>query len=205
MRAMLWRHAEVPLLRVLPASPLRADAAIAVGWLYREEHLLWAERLGQIIYALAQAQPDLTDVVLDLPPGLYGFAQAALALLVALCAKDVPRELPRFVDLGIALQVNPLLVTTPDHNALVVSLEEFLRLRPQLPALKLLANRAASRREIVESLGRRFGATLKILDLNQEILVLEEHPALGRLFRREGALPAQTIKLMDPLLRRGAR
>ena len=158
--ALLWQHETQPGMRVLPVSSLRRDVTVALGWLYREEHFRWARRFAWILYALAIQIEHLSDVVIDLPPGLFGFSQATLSILAVLSGSvATPRGFPPFSELGSRIEVNPFLVTTPDGNALVVSVEEYLRLRPQLGNLELVVNRAYDGvRTAVDELEARFGA-----------------------------------------------
>ncbi len=201
--ALLWRHDEIPSLRVLPASPLRADVAVAVGWLYREEHFVWATRLCQLLFSLVEQQTDLSDVVFDLPPGLFGFAQAALTMMALLGGEGpLPETLPRFVEAGVQIRLNPFLVTTPDRNALVVSVEEYLRLAPHLPALELLVNRSyEGLYGVLRDLEQRFGLALKALDLAKSIRVVGEDVDLGRIFRSGGVGMVTPMTLLDHVLR----
>lgn len=67
--SVLWQHADEPRLRVLPSSSLRKDVLVALGWIYREEHLRFGYRMGHILYALLKQIEGLDDIVIDLPPG----------------------------------------------------------------------------------------------------------------------------------------
>lgn len=200
--ALLWRHSEIPSLQIIPASPLRTDVSVAVGWLYNQEHFLFAERLGQILFALRQNQPDLSDVVLDLPPGTFGFTHAVLSMIALLASgKDVP-GVPRLSESGAEVAANVFLVTTQERNALTVSMEEFLRLRPHLPGLQLLVNRAyEGHAAILRSLERRFGPAFQAMGLADEIRLVEENPGLARLFRSGAIYACKTMAFLDSTLR----
>ena len=96
-------------------------------------------------------------------------------------------------------------MTTPDGNALVVSVEEYLRLRPQLGNLELVVNRAYDGvRTAVDELEARFGAQASALELARSWRSVEESQPIGRLFRRgsmevcgpQDAL-ARTLRLSD--------
>lgn len=201
--AMFWRHSEHVGLLVLPSSPLRYDVAVAVGWLYRKEQHEWMRRLSWVLYTLAEQLPAATDVVIDLPPGLFGFGHAVLLLLALLSdPAPLPEGYPSFAEIGVNIKANPFLVTTPDRNALVVSLEHYLRLRPQLASLELLVNRAyEGMSAVLDELKARFGPHLTALEISSNLRSVDENQTLNRLFRRGGLDPAAAMDSLARTLR----
>ena len=81
VHALLWRHETDDGVWYLPSSPLQIDAeeaathALGVDGEYR-----WIRRLTWVIDGLLDQRPDITDIILDLPPGTWGFAHEVLVL-----------------------------------------------------------------------------------------------------------------------------
>jgi len=78
---LLWRHEKDDGVAYLPSSPLRADVEIALGWLYRARQFTWIRRMTWLLEGMREQMSDLTDVVIDLPPGMFGFSHEVLALM----------------------------------------------------------------------------------------------------------------------------
>lgn len=202
MGAVLWRSSVHSELQVLPASSIRHDVNVALGWLYQEERLPWSCRLAWIIQAMVEQMPDLTDIVFDLPPGLFGFAHAILSLLVRVTdPKPMPPDFPSHSNYDVVYSINPFMVTTPDRSALLASVEEYIRLKPQIAQLGFLVNRTQEgikklRKEVVD----RFGEHVSAIGVEQEFRSIDEAPLiLGRLF--QGGILPEPVPLLDNTLR----
>ncbi len=90
VEALFWRHeVESALwqnnLRYLPSSAAPADAEQVAGWLHttlsEEPDPRWAGKLSDLLEALMTAADPPQVIVLDLPPGLFGFSRQVLTLL----------------------------------------------------------------------------------------------------------------------------
>jgi len=179
--AMLWRQGDESQGWLLPSSPSPNDVAVALGWLFQDGQADWQRRTAWILDALAEQLPDLTDVVLDLPPGLFGFVHAVLRLLAALrTGGPLPEGCPDLAGSGRAWETRPFLLMTPDRNAWASALRAFRRLRSTLPTLVPVVNRLSGGRVLLQGAVRsEFGAT----GIEERLRFLAESPDdLGRLF-----------------------
>lgn len=206
MSSVLWKSLVHPELQIIPASSIRYDVNVALGWLYQEERVRWSVRLAWILMSMAQQMPDLTDVIFDLPPGLFGFAQAVLSLFVRLsdpAAAKPSFPIPR--EHGISYEVNSFLVTTPDRSALLASVEEFLRLKPQIMNLGFLINRTQEGiKKVRKEISERFGQQVTALGIEQELRGIDDAPlVLGRLFQGGTIEEPEFIELLGRTLRLG--
>ncbi len=181
VEALLWRH-EDPDDKVwyLPSSPFQVDVAIALGWLYREQPFTWLARLMWLLDGMSEQMTTLSDVVIDLPPGLFGFAHEALVLLSSLeFSTPFPSGFPIWNQGGVTWEGKPLLVSTSDRNDLILALEYMVGHRDKLPHLDIVLNRYASSREseLREVIREHFDETLGV----------------------EGLLPTKRIDELGPL------
>ena len=149
VEALLWRH-EDPSDKAwyLPSSPFQEDVAIALGWLYREQPFTWLKRMMWLLDGMSAQMPALSDVVLDLPPGLFGFAHEALVLLSSLENHEpFPSGFPTWSQGEVTWKGKPSLITTPDRNDIFLALEYVLGHLDKLKHLKIILNRNTSSRE----------------------------------------------------------
>jgi hypothetical protein len=189
VEALWWKHEQDDGLRVLPSSPLTQDIAIALGWL-REEPFEWLQRFMWLLQGMREQLPALSDVVIDLPPGLFGFAHETLALLSNLkLGKPFPSGFP---DLRAEeWRGQPFIVTTEDRNDFILALEYYVAHKAKLPHLKIVLNRATEGRSAWFSgeLVRHFGSGLRLeaipLIRVDELKPLRELFVSGRLHMNE--------------------
>lgn len=183
--AMLWRHEKPDGVWYLPSSPLRTDAARAAVWTVGSAgDFRWVRRLTWLIDGLLAQRPDVTDIVLDLPPGTWGFAHEVM-VLVGTLARDqpLPKGYPRWAT-SREWRVNPFIVTSRDRNDRVSAMEYVLDTLTLIPNLVPLCNRA---HEDAQGLMHQVRADLphEIQDLKLETklrFVPELRKSLGRTF-----------------------
>jgi hypothetical protein len=143
VEALFWRHVDDDGVRYLPSSPARRDIGVALGWLYDEEEFGWIQRMTWLFDGMLDQSPALTDIVVDLPPGLFGFAHQMLAL-----SSNVARGVPFPSGYPpwegkVVWRANAMLVTTPDRADLFASVEYATRFREELGHLRLLLNKSS--------------------------------------------------------------
>lgn len=184
MAALAWRL-EGGKASYYPSSSLEADIAQALSWIALPENAVrWAARMEQLLYAACQQEPELTDIVVDLPPGLYGFGYFALHLAGALLGRwelAAPHAPHDWLGLGVRWQINPFLITTDDRNGLLATVEGYIAMRRRLPELAVVINR--NERGVREALGEieRYHPYLPMEGSTRA--VAEHRESLGRLFR----------------------
>jgi hypothetical protein len=203
----LWMHETVDNVWYMPSSPLRHDVAIALGWLHFEAQHAWIRRMTWLIEELREQIAGLSDVVLDLPPGLFGFAHEVLTLLSYLDQeKDLPEGYPPSWNTKNGRWLaKPFLVTTPDRNDLAVAVRYFLTRRKDLSSLVLLINR---KREPIESIMEDVGDRFNVVVSPDMFKSVDDLPtSLGLVFTREGDLPmtsnVETLRHAFGLLGKG--
>jgi hypothetical protein len=192
VEALFWKHEEDDGIKYFPSSPLPQDIGIALGWLYHEEAFAWLQRLTWLLDGMGEQMSALSDVVIDLPPGLFGFTHEVLALLSNLeLGTPLPSGFPDWTRGDVRWRGNPMLVTTPDRNDIVLALEYYLGRRTELPNLRLLLNRYAEGRwqQIREAVRDHFGGALTPSDVDSILDALQtthadELAPLGEIFAR---------------------
>lgn len=182
LESLLWRHKNPgDPVRYLPSSSLPQDVRQAVAWLNGHDLLRWRQRVAWLLFGALEQLPWLTDVILDLPPGLYGFGQEVLGLMAHL-SQGVPftEGFPVFPPADVAFRVAPFLVMTSDRNDLTVALESFVRLASDLPELVPVVNRLT---EGMEALRSRVRAQFPALGLAERLRPIGHlGESLGRVF-----------------------
>src|SRR5690606_8223319 len=131
----------------------------------------WLIRFAWLIDALCKQVPTLTDVVIDLPPGLYGFTRDTLTLM-SLVSRGLPLPdgAPDWPSDGLSFQVRPRLVMTEDMNDLLVALEYFAANYPKLPELVPLVNRErVGLRTTMDRVKKRFETRLGPLQVQTHL------------------------------------
>jgi hypothetical protein len=190
---LLWEHENKDGVLYLPSSPLRRDIAIAMTWLHqqakRSNPYPWIRRMTWLLDGMSQQMPDLTDIVLDLPPTLVGFSYEVLALFSYLMRGEaLPPGFPAWQQTTIRWLARPILVTTPDRNDLYSAMDYILDHRTKLPDLVPLVNRRTLGMETLkEWLDRRYGAATGAAGM-LERSVGELQRTLGSMFREHGDL-----------------
>jgi hypothetical protein len=184
--AMCWRHQSDPGVRYLPSSSIDRDIVSSLDWLYRDEvHHggAWLQRFAWILYTFLEQMPELEDLVLDMPPGVFGFTREVLSFLAHLSTGSVlPARFPGLPDQA-EWQIHPYLVTSEDRQDLFLAMETYATILSKLPSVVPLLNRLKSPIEKTkEALDQRFRGAL-IKDIGHRMRSVSEHRAtLGRLF-----------------------
>lgn len=182
--ALLWRHQEDDGVWYLPSSPLLGDAMLAAPYgVNANGEYRFIRRLTWVLDGLLSDRPRLTDVVLDLPPGTWGFSHEVLMLLGQIAGRvPLPEGYP--VWSGIEWLLNPFIVTSRDRNDRLVAIDYFMEARRRLPRLIPLCNRlSVAPRALRDEIKDDLPAPLKGLGIEELVrLVPELSASAGRVF-----------------------
>lgn len=182
--SLLWKHEKDDGVLYVPSSALDRDVGIALGWLYYEEREAWIRRMAWLIEGMRKQIAGLTDVVIDLPTGFYGFTDEMLLLLSYLGAsKDLPEGYPQSWNTPEGRwRVRPFVVMSPDRGDLAAGCSYCLRRREEFSALVPLINRStdigASTSDACEILGAELAS--------DEFARVVEMGGLRPMFARDG-------------------
>lgn len=203
--AALWSAPQPDGVLYLPSSALDDDVNEALHWLHGPQRFEWVQRFTWLLDGLLCAVPAITDFIVDLPPGVWGFTHELMVLISTLSAsKPLPAQYPDWS--ALRWHVNPFLVLTSDRNGLLPSLEYFARTLLHVPSLRPLLNRRTEAAELVRARARRLlGPPLNDLGMEQHLVFIDEDPEqLGQLFRmaaEAAAGPAPDWSRFDTALR----
>jgi NUBPL iron-transfer P-loop NTPase len=193
--ALFWRHAIDDGVWYLPSSALRHDMAESVRWLSREA-FDWMGAMMSLLDRASYQWPEMTDVVIDVPPGLFGFGQEMLALASMLMRGGLPEGYPDWKNGPIVWDARAFLVTTPDRNDVLPAYEYMAQNVTKLLNVRLLMNKSTTPPPSPEGvIGPMLGAQIDAKRIVQIPLL----PAtLGRIFV-DGALRTDddVERLMD--------
>lgn len=181
--AMLWRGSVDDGVRYLPSSPVRDDALRIAPYLSgNEPHFAWLRRFAWILEELVTPAEDVTDVVVDLPPGTWSLTHETLVLASKIEA-PLPKGYPQWHD-RLRWRVVPKLVTTPDRNDRLLAMEYWLETRDKIRPLRVLMNRLfESEAKARAAIRADVPPVLRALDLEAQVSFVPYHQAsLGRLF-----------------------
>jgi hypothetical protein len=168
--AIAWSHDETPSIRWYPSSPSPADTQRAARALLGGQSFV--QRLGEVVRQIAGSLGPDGVVLVDLPPGMFGFPTAFARLL-----SEPSDVLHRMV---------PVLVTTDDRNDLYRSTEEAVPLRLSFPETRWLLNRNQRAVEDVRADIRRFlGEQWGSSRIEYELKELGWSSELSRLFKED--------------------
>jgi hypothetical protein len=190
---LLWKHEKEDGVGYLPSSPMRQDVATALTWLFdqanRTNPYPWIRRMSWLFHGMRGQMPELTDIVVDLPPGLVGFPHEMLMLLGALDRREkLPIGYPEW-EPGEWL-ARPFLLTTGDRNDIFAAVDHWLQHREHLSSLRLVINKRTEDMEVIhEALLGRYGEESPASD--PELLkydLAEKRDTLGKIFGPGGDL-----------------
>lgn len=190
---LLWKHEQGDGVGYLPSSPMRRDVAVALTWLFdqanRTNPYPWVRRMSWLFHGMRSQMKTLTDIVVDLPPGLVGFPHEMLMLLGALDREEkLPIGYPEW-NPGEWIS-RPFLVTTGDRNDIFAAVDHALAQRDHLSSLRLVVNkRTEDIDEIRDALRERYGETSPASDPEMTAYdITEKRESLGKIFSPRGDL-----------------
>ena len=207
--AGLWRHPGAhDGLEYLPSSPCKYDVATSLGWLQFEHDpdlkFRWMRLLFWILYVLVDLRKNLTDIVIDLPPGILAFTHEVLVALSLIDLEKKPIDgYPRWSDLGVTLKANPFLVLSPDRNDLLPGLEYWGETKSKVPSLRPLINRATEAKEdifarILDALGDGVSPSY----FEDATSMVDDLPmTLGKVFRQGAFQMTPDVQALMDILR----
>lgn len=203
MDALFWRHMTQDQVLYLPSSSILEDVRGSLGWFY-EEPFAWAGILARILHALARQVETLTDVVVDLPPGTWGFAHQMLNIVSMLHFQD-ERPLPEeyaFLQDDLARWIpNPFIVASRDPNDFVPALQYVVQHRQLVPTLTPVLNRLDKGMAAVKSkIAERLPNVLEHIELEKILKDVQHIDVLAQLFWSGNVnldkIPANVIKTL---------
>lgn len=191
--AVAWQHPDQPAIRWYPSSPRLSDSTRAARRLLVDQDVAGlTQRIAELSLGIAASLGPRPVLLIDLPPGLYG-----LPKLVS----------DAFATSDAVTSFVPVLVTTPDRNDLLRSIDVFLELSRTLYEMRWLLNRnlrAASdvREEVRAALPTQWRAS-RVEDQLEAVGWSGE--GLGQLFQQDRlVLPSSTTSRVVDLLTRVA-
>lgn len=186
--SLFWIHEDDDGVLYLPSSSLPEDGMLALGWLYQQvEHDRLVCRLCWLLDEVIQRRPDITDIILDLSPGIQGVTRLMIDVMRHLYHDiALPSGYPNWRD-RVKFRVNPVLVLTADRNDWLPAIEFYMRYgAPLLPRLNRISSTADEKEildDICEELGN-LGNTVR-----KSLRSVPYRSELAQLFRkREGSL-----------------
>lgn len=200
-----WRLAGLDRTRFFPSSPVSLDIDRAAQWSTEPGRWHLAQDLWNFIVAAASERPDLTDVIVDLPPGFYLTSHAVLTLLAELeRGKDLPAGFaPR--PPATTIRTRPHIICTSDMNDLTLAIEGFVERRPQLRTLDVVLNRttmapAALSKRVADVFRPEVGDPYRVWDLVRSQIIPEDPNMLGFFDREARATSAGTDAVIARVL-----
>lgn len=172
----LWKDPSGSAVGYLPSSSAHGDVVRAVHDLVQMPDDDWRSALIATVVEIVESNPDVTDIVFDLPPGTWGFAHNCLLALRALAMTGHH---------GVTWLTNAILVLSPDSTALVPGLEYLLKNQDHMsPRLLPVVNRATEPEAAIRRRARACLASAQAkLEPERLLVLVDEMPALSRLFK----------------------
>lgn len=181
--SLLWRPEGDEDLRYLPSSALRDDVVESLGWFSRDPYD-WMGAMTVTLHRLTIQRPDVSDIVVDLPPGLFGFGAEMLRLARDIQRREMPEGYPDWTSGEILWSARIYVVTTPDLNDLLPVYENVAMARTFALAQVLVNKSTAPLPRPAEVVGETLGMLIDERHIHQVPLLM---PTLGRIFV-DGAL-----------------
>lgn len=202
VEAFCWQHEREDGVLYLPSSSIRREIIQSLEWFYGDP-FSWAKRLTWKLDDFAHQMPALTDVVIDLPPGVWGFAHEALTVLSALMrSRPLPDGFPEWQQGSVRWKANPVLVLTGDMNDLLPAMEYVGEHIASLPTLQPVVNRATEGIEVIRARAKELlGPIISGMRLEQKLVSVAESRGLARLFKDGDVSVDQAAQDLDALLR----
>jgi hypothetical protein len=138
--ALFWRHETDDGVWYLPSSALVQDLVESIGW-YSLEVFDFMGAMTVLLETVSLQWPELTDVVIDVPPGLFGFGAEMMAMASMLMRGGLPEGYPDFKTGPAVWDARAFLVTTPDNNDVLPVYEYMAQNITKLLDAKILLNK----------------------------------------------------------------
>jgi hypothetical protein len=194
--SLLWRHEADADVWYLPSSALRDDVVESLGWFARDPYD-WMGAMTVVLHRLSMQRPEVSDVVVDLPPGLFGFGAEMLWLTSAIQRRQMPEGYPDWTSGEVIWNARIYVVTTPDENDLLPVYENVALQRRTFGSAHVLVNKSvAPLPKPAEIVGETLGILIDERRIQRVPLLM---PTLGTLFV-EGALRVDdNVRRLAPL------
>lgn len=176
---LLWRHEEDDGVAYLPSSPLHEDIVESLEWFSLDTYD-WMGAMTVLLHRLSFQWPEMSDVVIDVPPGLFGFGAEILELASSLQRNELPEGYPDWKTGPVVWTPRVYLVTTPDENDLLPVYENVAQIPRTFGNAHILVNKSTTvLRSPQEVVGPMLGLQLDEKRIHQ----IQMLPAtLGRIF-----------------------
>ncbi len=170
--AYVWRRGPDDPVAWFPSSPCLHDVAVCSAWTGRRD----LDRLGERLQELMEEATEtlgLDTVLLDLPPGIAGFAELFLRRF----------RVPRGPFAGIV----PVFVTTPDRHDLYTATDFFSKAVLSYPSMRFVLNRSRQPLdELRAEVRRTLGSLLGPSRAEDRLRAVAFHPdTLGQAFTQD--------------------
>jgi len=185
MDAMIWRHEQPDGVLYLPSSSTHDDMTQSLEWFFGQP-FDFSRAFAVTLDAVARQVPTLTDVVVDLPPGIWGFSDRVLDLVSLLYYQDdepLPDDCATLRAGDIRWEANPFLVTTRDPNDFTPALEYIAMHQKHVPTLRPVVNRSRVSIEVMRDIVRkRLGPFVAVAGLDEKMVRVDHLEALANMF-----------------------
>jgi hypothetical protein len=181
---MLWRHEADDDVWYLPSSALRDDVVESLRW-FSGDPYEWMGSMTAVLHRLSEQRPEISDLVVDLPPGLFGFGAEMLRLARAVQGSEVLEGYPDWTGGEVVWDARVYVVTTPDENDLLPVYENVALLARTFGSAHVLVNKSVEPlRPLADIVGPLLALQIDEKRIHQVPLLM---PTLGRIFV-DGAL-----------------
>ncbi|MEO5731398.1 MAG: P-loop NTPase [Byssovorax sp.] len=192
--ALLWKHEVNDGVWYLPSSALRHDLAESLRW-FSLDVFDWMGAMTVLLDTVSFQRPDLTDVVIDVPPGLFGFGEEMLAMASMLMRDGLPEGYPDWKNGPVVWDARAFLVTTPDANDVLPVYEYMaLNIAKLLRATILLNKSTTVPPQPEEILGPTLGALIDTRRIEQVPFLPQ---TLGRIFVEGNLNPDEDVRRLS--------
>lgn len=199
--ALLWKHESPDGVWYLPSSPLQDDAARAAPHATGVDgDYGWVRRLSWVLDGLLEQRPEITHIVLDLPPGTWGFAHQILLLTGHLAfEKPLPAGYPGWSS-SVRWDVNPFIVTSRDRNDRLIAIEYLVDVLRTLPLVPLCNRLSVAPEVLRREIRRDLPPVLQGLGIETTLQVVPELPqSLGRVFTEGDVVVEEEAEIIRAL------
>lgn len=183
--ASLWLHEKDDRVAYLPSSSIERDVVKSLNWFNSPVLFDWARRALWTFHSLVTHRADLTDIVVDLPPGTWGFSHQMLVIASMLHARKLlPESYPPWNRDGIQGRADAFLITSQDDNDLLPALEFVGAHLRQLPAFQPLANRVTLSPNALRDKARSLlGARVSVSGIEERLRIVGHDRKLAEIFQ----------------------